>query len=180
MTVYGVLGDAAAVSVGCALLVAAVPKIVAPEELGAVLSGLWSRLGRPAGSGWFNTAGRAVGVLEVCVAVWAVVGRGAAAGVAVVAVAAGFAGAGAVGAVSGGGLRCGCFAGHSRMLGWSQVAALPVWAVLAWGVAQPAELFSGGARGRLALLVGCCAVAAAAAGLRLWGAVRSQEPVAAG
>ena len=178
MTVYGVLGDAAAVVVGCALLVAAVPKIVAPEEFGAVLSGLWSRLGGSAGAVWpFGEVGRAVGVLEVCVAVWAVLGRGAAAGVAVVAVAAGFAAAGVVGVVSGGGLQCGCFAGRSRMLGWSQVVVLPVWAMLAWGVAQRAEVFSGGVRGRLVLLVVCCAVAAVAAGLRLWGAVRSREPV---
>ena len=109
-----VWGDIAAGLAGAALLVAAVPKIVAPEEIGAVLSALLSRLGAPAFRG--GVAGRVVGIVEVAVGVWAVVGRGLAAAVAVAVLAAGFAVAGGLAVVSGGGLRCACFAGHARML----------------------------------------------------------------
>ena len=163
--------DIAAGLAGAALLVAAVPKIVAPEEIGAVFSALLSRLGAPAFRG--GVAGRAVGVVEMAVGVWAVAGRGLGSAVAVVVLAAGFAVAGGLAVVSGGGLRCACFAGHARMLGWSQVVALPVWLVLAWGVASPAGWGGGGFAQRLVVLVLCCAAAAADAALRWFRVGRS-------
>ena len=162
--------DAVVAGAATVLLVSGLVKAVSPGPITATLSALWSQAtGRPGRSGP-PLLGRVLGLAEVALAGWIVLGRSTLAAVALAVFATGLATAGLMGALGADYVPCACFGGHDRVLGYLHVAQLPLWAAAAWCVWARTELVAG-FDGRVAMLAAAAAAASGFHVARMWTAL---------
>ena len=165
------LVDISVAAAGTVLLVSGFVKIALPGPITATLVLLWNQVSGDLKESEKSIMGRALGLTEVGLAVFVLMGRSLESAIALVVFAVGLAGAGLVGALGGRELPCACFGGNHRTLGYSHVLQFPLWAVAAWCAASSGGAVGSGLGERTALLVGCIAAASAVHIARMWVAV---------
>ena len=153
------------------LLFSGMLKIADPGPIAATLESLATQvMGQPLrprsrGLGLVSL-GRLLGVAEIGVVVWIVLGRSWTAAAALTALAAGFAGAGMVGALHGDKVACACLGKRGRPLGYLHVVQFPLWLGAAWSAARAGH--SNSMDDHLILLAVCATLASYLHVLRMW------------
>ncbi|MDE0601304.1 MAG: hypothetical protein OXI56_05865 [bacterium] len=160
--------------VAALLLLSGLPKIADPRPVAGTMEWLYDQVSaRWRGSGGspvdLSRPGRLLGLAEVGVAGWVVLGPSWGAAVALTLLAAGFAAAGLVGALSDVQVACACFGRQGRPLGYFHVLLFPVWVGAAWCVGR-VEGF-GGLDERLLALGLCCVGVLCVYLVRMWAAL---------
>ena len=166
MSHYGV--EAAAVAAAALLLVSGMAKVSDPGPISETLAALWGRVTHRPRAVASSLPGRALGVGEVGLAAFILLGRSPAAGAALALFGAGVAVAGLIGALGRGELPCACFGRHGRRLGYPHALQFPLWAGAAWCVARDPAIGGDDLGGRTAMLAAAAAVAATFLVIRMW------------